>query len=178
MAYYSFNKIMSKICLGVFWAKNSFLIFLPNMSQTFSLDFLSIFRCNLKVGSLFVSDNSEQEIIFDFLSNFLSTFLKVCSLFVSENSWPKKNFDFFSKIRCQSQFLSWKIWRIDCPVGWSIFSKLRFNCDNWSQCKFSWINCRGINCHGTYEIYLTTLVAQSSCNFSTLRVSVLSIFTP
>ena len=33
-----------------------------------------------------------------------------------------------------------------------------------------------INCHGTYEINLTTPVAQSSCNLNTQRVSVISIF--
>ena len=51
----------------------------------------------LKVGSLFVSDNFEQKIIFRFFSKFLSHLfgvknLKVGKLFVFDNSEQKMNF--------------------------------------------------------------------------------------
>ena len=60
-----------------------------------------IFWCYPKVGSLFVSKNSDPKIIFRFLSRFFVNFwclLKVCSLFASHNSEPKIIFlVFFSR---------------------------------------------------------------------------------
>ena len=55
---------------------------------------------NLKVGSLFASDNSEQKIIFEFffliICQFFWCYPKVDSLFASDNSEPKIIFlDFF-----------------------------------------------------------------------------------
>ena len=73
--------MLSKSWLIIRWAENNFS------------RFLSIFWCYLKVGSLFVSENSDPKIIFRFFSSifcyFFWCYLKVGSLFGSNNSEPK-----------------------------------------------------------------------------------------
>ena len=71
-----------------------------------------IFLCNLKVGSLFDSDNSDTKIIIYFVSRFFSIFfgyLKVSSLFGSDNSEPKIIFRFFFLNFCHFFWFYFKV---------------------------------------------------------------------
>ena len=97
------------------------------MYQSSSVDsFVKIFVKNLKD-----SDNSEQKIIFRFLSKFLSHFfgvknLKLGSLFFFDNFEQKNNFS--KKVMSISIFELKKY--EGSIVGGSIVAKLRFKCDS------------------------------------------------
>ena len=108
--------------ISVVWSPQTFLIdfcktkgcwkrgkigYWINIHKIFSNNIYNVsFWCNLKVGSLFASDNSEQKIIFS--RCFVIFLCNLKSLFASDNSEPKIIFRFFLII-CQLFWCNLKV---------------------------------------------------------------------